>query len=141
MSADTTETYPEVPAELFLPENFDILAELTDHRFKGRKHYNKSLYRDGCHGPLCLKKERDAAREARERAARDAGRDYQPGRTPRNDAREELLESVIAWHHAVWNRHRTERQAKRERDALVKKLAARRAEVSELETKLEELIA
>ena len=46
-----------------------VLAELIDPEFGHRKHYSRSTYKDGCHGPLCLKAERDKA--ARRYAARN----------------------------------------------------------------------
>jgi hypothetical protein len=66
--------------------------ELLNTDFTGRKHYSRSTYKDGCHGPLCLKAERDKA--ARRYAARN------PDRKPmeRNAwqiARDEYLETVI----------------------------------------------
>lgn len=44
-----------------------LVNELTDPAFAGRKHYSRSTYKDGCHGPLCTKSERDRAAKKRER--------------------------------------------------------------------------
>ncbi len=44
-----------------------LVDELCDPRFEGRKHYSRSTYKDGCHGPLCTKSERDRAAKKRER--------------------------------------------------------------------------
>ncbi len=44
-----------------------LVNELTDPEFEGRKHYSRSTYKDGCHGPLCTKSERDRAAKKRER--------------------------------------------------------------------------
>lgn len=45
----------------------ELVDELTNPEFKGRKHYSRSTYKDGCHGPLCTKSERDRAAKKRER--------------------------------------------------------------------------
>ena len=44
-----------------------LVDELTNPEFEGRKHYSRSTYKDGCHGPLCTKSERDRAAKKRER--------------------------------------------------------------------------
>lgn len=76
----------------------DVLAELTDPEFADRQHYSRATYRDGCHGPLCLKAERDRGRErTAERAKRD-GRIYRPGGPTPATARDSELAEVAAWH-------------------------------------------
>lgn len=70
----------------------DTLAELTHEKFITRKHYSRSTYKDGCHGPLCLKAERDKA--ARRYAARRPDKDTKE-RTAWQIARDAYLEAVI----------------------------------------------
>lgn len=69
-----------------------VAVELLNPEFGGRKHYSRSTYKDGCHGPLCLKAERDKA--ARRYAAKNPGRIALP-RTPQQQVRDEYLEQVI----------------------------------------------
>lgn len=70
----------------------EVANELVDPDFPDRKHYNRSLYFEGCRGPLCTKAERDRA------AARYRRRN--PDRKPRAKStwvllREKYLEEVI----------------------------------------------
>jgi len=48
-----------------------VLFELTDQRFIGRRHHRRKLYNQDCRGPLCRKVERDRSR-VRYRKAHDA---------------------------------------------------------------------
>jgi hypothetical protein len=68
-------------------------AELVDPNFAGRKHYSRSTYKDGCHGPLCLKSERDKA--ARRYAAKNPERKPKR-RTVYQVMRDDYLEKVIS---------------------------------------------
>jgi len=68
------------------------VQELEDDRFSNRKHYSRSTYKDGCHGPLCLKAERDKA--ARRYKARKPDKDTKE-RTAWQIARDSYLERVI----------------------------------------------
>lgn len=70
----------------------ETFAELTDPEFADRKHYSRSTYKDGCHGPLCTKAERDKA--ARRYAAKNPERKPHP-RSVRQVMRDDYLESVI----------------------------------------------
>jgi hypothetical protein len=79
-----------------LPE--DILAELKDERFKGRVHYSRATYAEGCHGPLCRKAETDRSRKRNQRRAEEEGREYVPNLSVRDREREDFLNKVIAWH-------------------------------------------
>lgn len=69
-----------------------VAAELVDPEFPDRKHYSRSLYFDGCRGPLCTKAERDraAARYRRRNPDRKPMR-----RTNWQLLREKYLEEVI----------------------------------------------
>lgn len=69
-----------------------LVNELTDPDFTGRKHYSRSTYKDGCHGPLCTKSERDRAAKKRERLKPD--RRVVP-RAPELVALDAHLETVI----------------------------------------------
>lgn len=73
-------SYPDIPVEL-MPDGIgekealhplvferdmeklwsDICFELTDTQFTRRTHHNRKTYQVGCHGPLCLKANRDWA--------------------------------------------------------------------------------
>lgn len=69
-----------------------VANELVDPNYPDRKHYSRSLYFEGCRGPLCTKAERDRA------AARYQRRN--PDRKPmrRNEwqiLREKYLEEVV----------------------------------------------
>jgi len=70
----------------------DTADELADEEFSTRKHYSRSTYKDGCHGPLCLKAERDKA--ARRYRARKPDKDTKE-RTAWQIARDSYLEHVI----------------------------------------------
>lgn len=126
---------------LTLEENRDILNELTDTRFTGRFHYNKSVYSDGCRGPLCRKKERDIARAARAALAEAEGRVYQPGRTPRLDKRDELLECVKEWHFDAIESWRKQSREAREADRIRIRLKNHEEKIAELLKQLEGLTA
>lgn len=75
-----------------LPE--DIRAELEDEEYITRKHYSRSTYALGCHGPLCQKAERDRGRRRNEQRAGE-------GYTPALEYRVEdppNIEAIIEWH-------------------------------------------
>src|SRR5690349_9242309 len=74
---------------------YQTRAELEDEEFTNRKHYSRSTYKDGCHGPLCLKAERDKA--ARRYKARKPDKDTKE-RTAWQIARDNYLEGVIEQH-------------------------------------------
>lgn len=78
----------------------DVLEELRDPRYSNRTHYRKATSAEGCHGPLCRKAERDAAREKTKRAAEAAGRTYRPVAPGPARARDAELDVIIAWHEA-----------------------------------------
>jgi cell division septum initiation protein DivIVA len=134
-------TDAQITEFLVKEENRDILTELTDPRFDGRRHYNKSLYAEGCHGPLCRKKERDLGRAARRALAESEGRVYQPGRTPRLDDRDDLLTAVTDWHYRQLETARLLAKQAREQKKLAEKIAAQRDRVTALETRMKGLTA
>ena len=81
----------------------DILAELTDEKYRSRKHYSRATYAIGCHGPLCQKAERDRGRKRNEQRGGDS---YEPALKirvpdPKN------IEDIIEWH----TKELTERRA------------------------------
>lgn len=86
----------DIASILDWPECKDIKDELNDPRYANRKHGSRATYAKGCDGPLCSKAERDRSRARNERRAKDAGRDYVPGR--RISDRDVLLEAVEEWH-------------------------------------------
>lgn len=96
--------------ELMLTQlQLETFAELADPAFIHRKHFSRSTYKVGCHGPLCLKSERD--KRVRRYAA------LKPTRIPRErsfleKARDEYLETVIEAYSL-----RSEAQAETERQA------------------------
>lgn len=69
-----------------------VLDELIDPDFAHRKHYSRSTYKDGCHGPLCLKSERDKA--ARRYATLNPEKKSR-ARRPEDVERDEYLDAVI----------------------------------------------
>jgi hypothetical protein len=85
-------------AELNLPENADIVAELQDPEYASRQHYSRATYAEGCHGPLCRKSEKDRGRKRNEARALKAGREYKPAVDDEANARDALLDMVIHWH-------------------------------------------
>lgn len=94
MSADY-----DILEELMHPDNVDVLRELTDPRFIGRKHFTRRVYHEGCRGPLCRKYQREAQRAARERQAIAKGKNFTPERNlPRMDDRDDFLNAVVEWH-------------------------------------------
>ena len=96
---DDAEDVIEFMRERFAP---DVFAELTDPRFPKRQHYSRSLYYEGCHGPLCRKAESDRARRKTKYVAESEGRKYVPRPKMRealgNVKRDEELARVIGWH-------------------------------------------
>lgn len=70
----------------------DTADELADEEFTNRKHYSRSTYKDGCHGPLCTKAERDKA--ARRYKVRRPDKDTKE-RTAWQILRDNYLEGVI----------------------------------------------
>lgn len=74
----------------------DVRQELLDPDYWGRKHYSRSTYADGCRGPFCRKSERDRGRFRSADIAEEAGREYQPDYTIRNNGEDgRILESLV----------------------------------------------
>lgn len=73
----------------------DVREELENPEFASRKHYSRSTYALGCHGPFCRKAEKDRGRERNEDNAKAKGRAYVPNHKIRKNERDELLEKLI----------------------------------------------
>lgn len=68
-----------------------------------RLHYSKGTYADGCRGPMCRKRERDATKERQEAKRRTSGLPYRPQKDDEETClRDDFLNDII------W-RHRNER--------------------------------
>lgn len=76
----------------------DVWAELNDEKFMHRQHYSRATYALGCHGPLCKLAEAHRGRRRNEKAAEQAGRDYEPNEASRKVTRDEELAPIISWH-------------------------------------------
>lgn len=77
----------------------DVEAELSDEKFKNRKHGSRATHTAGCHGPLCRRAEAIRSRRRNEINAVKLGREYQPNyRIKRNDKRNAELATAAEWH-------------------------------------------
>ena len=80
----------------------DVREEITNERYKNRKHYSRSTYAEGCHGPLCRKAERDRGRKRNAKRANEAGRIYTPNHEARVPTEEEKkLQVILEWYLAL----------------------------------------
>lgn len=80
-----------------LPGMEDVKDELEDPRYANRQHGTRATAALHCTGPLCKKAARDRQRRRNQEEARRKGKPYQPSIHRLYD-RDELLESIIAWH-------------------------------------------
>lgn len=108
----TEETGPAVSkeylAEILLPSNpllvdfdtlpEDVIEELTDERFFGRKHYSRSTYAMKCRGPLCRKAERDRGRDRWVSQRAKVGQSVSPRPAARVEDDDARLEPIVIWY-------------------------------------------
>lgn len=73
----------------------DVQIELSDPHFYGKTHGKKPTSQAGCHGPLCQKAERDAAKK---RYARRKGGEVKQIKVREPSARDPLLAQIQEWH-------------------------------------------
>lgn len=76
----------------------DVQTELSDPRFHGKTHGKKPTSQAGCHGPLCQKAERDAAKA---RYRRRKGGEVKQIKVRKESADDELLAKIQAWHESL----------------------------------------
>lgn len=72
----------------------DVREELENPEYITRKHYSRSTYALGCHGPMCRRAETLRGRDRNEARALDQGREYVPN--PKIRLEDELLDRIIA---------------------------------------------
>jgi hypothetical protein len=87
--------------ELEKIENLDILSEVLDLTYINRSHATRSTYAKGCRGPLCTKAERDRGRERHATRQAKKGKKVTTFPPTKEQARDEFLNKVIAWHKLV----------------------------------------
>lgn len=74
----------------------DVREELEDPKFLTRKHYSRSTYALGCHGPFCRKAESDRGRDRNKVRASGKGRPYVPNKKIRKLEEDARLDPLIA---------------------------------------------
>lgn len=83
-----------------------IREEIEDPRFLGKRHGLRGTYNATCRGPLCRKVNRDNMRKY----LKDGAPSDRPTRVSRFDKYNEVLDAIIAWHHAKYAQMRKERE-------------------------------
>lgn len=76
----------------------DVREELEDPKYITRKHYSRSTYAQGCHGPLCRKAEKDRGRGRNAVKAKAKGKVYVPNHKIRDDERDAQLQEIIDYY-------------------------------------------
>jgi hypothetical protein len=83
-----------------------IREEIEDPRFLSKRHGTRVAYNAGCRGALCRKANRDNMRKY----LKGSSPSDRPTRVSRFDKYNEVLDAIIAWHHAKYVQIRKERE-------------------------------